>query len=475
LRNLDDIKKNGVKINLTETDLFLKKLSNEINFKISSPYPFIHGITCSLKKADRCFNFNSEPIKSIGPPIGPPARYQHKSYGFTEPFKVINNELEISIYKGVGSISMKFGKESLTYGNINRLRTKDYETDSGIHRAIIPKPKYHELPIKYLNTEGFNIGNALRVAGYFQIKVNDKNYGIFDYKINKKESLIIECYDVDSSSNFDKESNAIIYCFALISGQLFRDEITTLKFEDSTFTKITGFDFKKLEESKSGMQAIDSRLYSDFYNTKRTEGYFPVKVFQNLVNKSLNDLRLFRAVKIMSESADFPFEIRASTYSVALETIKNIIIEENEEKINPFKKKKTASDVIKNLKKIISDIPESEFNNKKVVINKLEQINQIGNKDSFLMSFKVLKIKLNDDDKRCLNMRNDFLHGRIPYDNEDEIVSFELLHVVVKLHFLVCSLILKYTGYSGYLLNNIKYISHVHFKKTINESLFRKI
>jgi len=177
----------------------------------------------------------------------------------------------------------------------------------------------------------------------------------------------------------------------------------------------------------------------------------------------------------MTESSNYPLEIKASTYSVALETIKNIIIEDNQEKINPFKSKKVASSTIKILKSEIEKIDDSEFNSKESVLNKVEQLNQVGNKDSLILSFKLLNLTLTEDDKRCINMRNDFLHGRIPYNSESGDKDNELQHIVYKLHLLVTSLIMKNAGYSGLMLNYIKLVELLYFKKKIEEPLFRRI
>lgn len=471
MNRLDKIKTEGVKINLVHTNEFLSTLYLKKELKIRSNYPTINTISCSLKKGNRCFKYSSGGIL----PEGPPVKFQHKSYGYQDPFELFNDKFSLNVYKGAGHINLKIGKDFSSTGKIWELKSNSFNNKLGVHRAIIPKPKFHKLPINYIESEGFNIGSSIRVAGYISISIKNKRFGIFDYKVNNEESLVIDCYDNIESDKFENYISAIIYCYGLVSGHLFRNEITILKYKSSSFKNITGFHFKKLENSISGIPAIDPQIYWELSKTDKNRPYLKKEVFQTLVNNSLNDLRLFRAIKIMSESSIYPIEIKASTYSVALETVKNIIIEENEEKINPFKTKKQASCSIKELKKIIDVIPESDFNNKKMVLNKLEQINQIGNKDSLLLSFKLLNLTLSEDDERCINMRNDFLHGRIPYDSENDTKAYELHHIVYKLHLLICSLIFKYSGFSGLMLNNIKLADLLHFNKKIDEPLFRRI
>lgn len=338
---LDKITTEGVKINLAQTNEFLSNLYAKKNLTIQSSYPTINTISCSLKKANRCFKYSADEILLEGPPV----KFQHKSYGYRDPFKLINNEYTLSAYSGAGLIKINIGKKLNSTGEIFELKSSSFNNSPSVHRAIIPQPEYHKLPIDYIETDGFNIGSSIRVAGYFDIQVESKKFGIFDYEVNEDKSLIIECYEKIESDVFENQVSAIIYCYGLISGYLSRDEIIILKYADSNFENVTGFHFKKLEDSVSGISALNPQLFWELSESKEDRPYLKKEVFQNLVNNSLNDLRLLRAIKIMSESAQYPIEIKASTYSVALETVKNIIIEENQEKLNPFKTKKQAREI----------------------------------------------------------------------------------------------------------------------------------
>jgi hypothetical protein len=470
MNRLEYERKNAVKINLVETNEFIADLYAKKELKIESKYPTINTINCVLVKGEKCFEYSSDAIL----PEGPPVKYQDKSYGYQEPFNLINNGFRLNAYKGASLINLEMGKGFESTGEIWELKSEFFKKES-IQRAIIPFPKFHKKYMEFIKTSAFNIGESLRFAGYFEITIQNKRFGIYDYEINDIDSIIIDCYDNIESVKFENFVTSIIYCFALISGSLIRDEIIILQFEESNFKKVIGFHYKKIENSLTGIPAINPELYKDLSESKMPSPYLTSILFENLVNQSLIDLRLFRAIKIMTESSDYPLEIKASTYSVALETIKNIIIEDNQEKINPFKAKKIASNTIKILKNEIEKIDDSEFNSKKSVLNKIEQLNQVGNKDSLILSFRLLNLSLTEDDKRCINMRNDFLHGRIPYNSESDDEDYELQHIVYKLHLLVTSLIMKNTGYIGLMLNNIKLVDLLYFKKNIREPLFRKI
>lgn len=105
----------------------------------------------------------------------------------------------------------------------------------------------------------------------------------------------------------------------------------------------------------------------------------------------------------------------------------------------------------------------------------LENLNMAGNNDSFKLAFKLVDFKLTKEDEKCISMRNRFLHGNIPFENESEQQKKrELLSIALNAHLLTCSLIFKYAGYNGVVINFLKYWDLVN--KIPNEAtLFRKI
>lgn len=473
MSRIDEIRETAIEIKLEKTDKFVSQLYSKSSYKIISNYPTINNIDCDLEKGNRCFKYTGGEIL----PLGPPVKFQHKSYGYQDPFKLENADLRLNVFKGAASITLNLGQGFTSNGELWELETDGFGSQS-LYRAILPFPSFNKKPMEFIESSPFKTGSSLRVAGYILLKIGDKQFGLFDYKINERDSLIFESYQIIKQSEFENILSAILYCFGLISGCLIRDEVLIINYADLKEENISGFHFRKIENSINGMPSIDPKLYRDIDKNKIPPKYLSSDFFSNMVSKSIGDLRLFRSIKIITESFNYPLEIKASTYSVALETLKNIIIEENEEKINPFKSKSKASKAIQKCQCVINELEDSDFNNKKAVLNKLEQLNQVGNRDSFILAFKLLKIPLNQDDENCISMRNDFLHGRIPFEDEikeKEEKDYQLQHIVYKLHLLITSLIFKYCGYSGYMLNNIKLIDLLHFNKNIKEPLFREI
>ena len=471
MSKFEDIVKDAKTVSLSNTETFLKQLFSRQSYTIKSNYPTINSFFLDLEKGDRCFTFNAGQIL----PFGPPVKYQNKGYGFEDSFELTNETNHLCVPKGVKSLQISFVGEYPIKGEIAEISSCKL-VDKSFYRAIIPISAFSKKPYEHIESKAFKSGSWIRRAGFIELSVNGYSISFLDCKVNDKESLIIECSRLIDFQFFEQIVVGVIYSFGLLSGSLIRNEILFLRYHDHTLENVIGFSFRRIENSLNGLASIDPRIFAQASGSKKIGIYYlPPLIFQTLVENCIKDPRFLRAVKMITESAPFPLEIKASTYSVALETMKNIIIEDNSLKINPFKNKRKATETIKELKKIIELIDDQEFNNKKSVLNKLEQLNQVGNKEGFLLSFKLLSIQLSADDERCLIERNNFLHGNIPFENEVPRKNFEIQHIVYKLHMLLCALILKYSGYHGFILNNIKLIDLIYFKRNINEPLLRQI
>jgi hypothetical protein len=469
MNHLEEAKRTAKKLDLRITFSFLEKLGRKRAFRIISQFPTINGIKCEIWKDTRCFKFNCDPLNSGVSPV----LYQQDNYGFQDLFNLQSNDELIEIKKGVGSISLKLANRFSSTGEFWEVES-NFKEEPTYHRAVILMDKFHKAPVEFIKSGSFETGNSLRVAGFVGLNLNGYSVGIFDYDQEKNNFLFIDCCDKIPPADFQNVIQNITYPYALISGCLVRDEIFILQSSDANFLNITGYQFSKLEDSKRGPGILDPKLMKEFYQSSTTQ-FFPIENFQKLVETSLVDPRFFRAIKIITESFGYPLEVRAASYSVALETLKNIVVENNQERINPFKSKSDARNLINTLRKEVEKASDSIFNNKEAVFSRIEQLNQVTNSDAFLLAFKIMEIELTDEDKECINMRNDFLHGRIPFENEKGFNEYELHRIVFKLHFLVNALIIKMTGFNGLILNNLKMLDVLKYKKDLNAPLFRKI
>jgi hypothetical protein len=88
------------------------------------------------------------------------------------------------------------------------------------------------------------------------------------------------------------------------------------------------------------------------------------------------------------------------------------------------------------------------------------------NKDRLVNTFALYNLTLSEDDKKAIDKRNDYLHGRHPLQRK---LQFELTQISQRLHTLIISLLLKAVGYSGHVVN-------LHMQALLNdEERFHKL
>ncbi len=468
----------ATEIHLERTFELITLIETKSNFIIKSDYPTIDGLALTLVKGERCFKLETGLIN----PVEKPVMYQDDGYGYFKPFELVNEGFRLNIPQGVSKLNMMFG-EGKSDGEITELNSGINRGRIYYGRAVIPiKQSPNKLPQKYIESGAFATGNSNRPLGLVTTKINDNKFYFFDYRFNQQYYFIVESQTPLKSDNFENQVNSILYSYALLSGFLPRNEIYLFYSETEKLNDNLIFEYRKIQGTvDSGMEVISPDDFRDIERQKgnqvsRLDSVVKSAIFSNLASLVFNDSRLLRALSIIAESNIYPLEIRAATYMVALETVKNIIIEINEDKVNPIKDKLISRKLIKEIKALIEKLNPSVFNNKGAIISRVEQINQITNTDSIYKVFELLELQLNNDDKECLAKRNDFLHGRVPFESEILFKhSKELQHITYKIHFLITSLILKYAGYSGFIKNNPKYFDVFVSKSDIKEPLFRKI
>jgi hypothetical protein len=458
-----------------ETFHFLSEIEKPKSFKVISDYPPINNIELEIERGEQCFKFKAPSINLVKNII----QYQHDDYGFNRSFTLKSEKETMRLPKGAITTKINILNELSVEGEIWVIESDFNLSVKQFHRAIIPKKtntlKDHGF---FIHSEHYSDGNSLIFNGLTEFNSCGTLFHLFKFRKDEEEFLFIDALTPLLYIEFKRVVDSITYCLGTITGHLNRNEMSVIQSESTDFKKINGFKFQRLEDSVlTNLEAISPRIFSELTRLNPDVGHISTQVFSNLVTKTATDERFLRGLKIITAANDYPLEIRASAYSVALETIKNIIIEEHQEKVNPFKEKKFARELIKELKQIVKQVEESKFNNKKAVMGRLEQLNQVTNKDSFKIAFDLCGIKLNEFDEEALLKRNDFLHGRIPFENEYGMEqNNELRFITFKLHFLVMALILKYSGFDGFLLNNVKYFSLYNQEMgEIKEPLFRKI
>ena len=295
-------------------------------------------------------------------------------------------------------------------------------------------------------------------------------------RFEKQRYLFIDCKTETDFAKFEKLVEAVIYSFGFISGSLVRDEVTILKFSDDSFDGITGFQFRRVEDTiNSSLELVNPYEHKTWANLDKRLP-FPEAVFSNLIQLCIDDQSLLRALRIITQARQLPNELQIASFYVALETIKGIVIGKNIEKTRSFKDADYANEVVAKLRQIIEELPANEFLHKGRVLGKIAQLNDIGNNEGFIAAFELVGLTLTKADKEYINKRNRFLHGRFDFENEPEDKRNQgLQKIALNVHLLTCSLLLKHVGFSGPVKNFLKYLDLVNKKNEVDEPLFRYI
>ncbi|MCF0052095.1 hypothetical protein LXM25_18655 [Dyadobacter sp. LJ53] len=470
--SIEELRDRSEGFSLEATRAYIEELKMEKAYKIVSPYPTIDGQPCRMAMNEEgLFSLLVKEMSSSAQ--NPPVNYQYDGYGFNRPFVLLGREGSFKVPLGVGSFSMTFNGSDMFNCTIVELESQLQELPH-FFRCVLPMGSA-ERHATYIESVSFNVGTTLHFGGLTKLKIRGIQINLFDCALQDgKKCWFVEAADKCNYEYFKQIVEGLIIHYGWISGNLIRDKMIILFSDDREFNHIKHHSFYRLSGSKRGLEAIRPRDMVDFVpkQDQGEERYLSTTTLTSLVELSLTNSAFYRACTILAESHEYPLEIRASTYSVVLETLKNIIIDANSEKINPVKSRADAKALIKELKAVVAAVSPSKFNNLTAVNQRIEQLNQVGNTDSFYKIFELSNLSLSPTDKECLKKRNDFLHGRIPFEDErQEYSKSELAAIVFRMHLLLCALLLKMGGFSGYLFNNLRY----RFPELKNEPIYRKL
>ena len=449
-------------------------------FKIDSSSPLIQGVSVEVVREEQGYAFKAGAMNSV-----PNAweLYHDKGYGFFDAFTLKREEAEWHLPDGV-SLVTKTLSTGVSNGMLGQVNNRFNDQTPTFHRLVVRQNLHHRTLTKHIESNRVQVGSTMRGGGLVNISIGEAKYVFYDFPVKQLEEAQDQTYYfIDSSSpvlcvDFEKAVGAIIHASAFITGELPRDEMYIVQAKDSVFHDITGAQYRRLEKSiDTGMDVVAPLTMRSLKIGEMGTGYVSEAVLSALASHAYHDARILRALKIVVESGLYPLEIRGATYSVALETIKEVILEVYQDTVKPFRDKTHARSVIKRLREIIEGEEEERYNDKRTLLSKLDNLNAPANAAGFAACFEKLGIELNQRDLRVLNNRNDFLHGRIPFEDEFKgKENHELKHIVYRYHFLLSALVLKFCGYSGYIKNNATFFNAIaRPSEKADESLFRMI
>ena len=338
-------------------------------------------------------------------------------------------------------------------------------------------------PQNILETTGYNvydndsfninqslIGLSFKTGGpYTTLNIAKSSYNFYnvtDVK-SKRTLLVIESQNKEDLDVFRQKAEVIRIAFAILSGRFYGDTCCYVSSNDSSFKEINGAWLEIEKES-----VISARQIINFESCKYVKKELPAnrvssEQFSQLCEKLYNDKELFRVSEIVISAIGNKDPIQqGALYAVALETLTTNLGDKESKK--PIEDRKVASEVVKELKSTLerykNKISEESFN---ILDKKINSINSPTNKDKLIKTFANYGIELSNEDEQIIGKRNLYLHGSKPLKTSD---IFELTQISLRLHTLIVSLLLKYAGYSGHVVN-LDFYAHLLDEKRRNNFL----
>jgi len=358
--------------------------------------------------------------------------------------------------------------------------------DNKFHRLIIPIK--NELQFGNFESHSLKIGTTTMACGLVQIKIDEKEFHLFKYKNSDtgKKYLFIDCINKSDFTEFKTNSNAIINAFSYMSGNLYLDEyyyVTFVELKDSEYNQVESISYEKKGKSiLSNKPLLDRFEFIQYINHIDRKDIFNIITphmtttdFSNLCRVVKTNETYLRCCRLIIEGNECKQRLlKAGIFSIALETITNLIYEENISKIDSITDKDIARE-IKNKFSIIIDEYNSNISKYglQILKSKINDIDKPTNSKKLSKPFEIYGIELTKEDIEILSHRNKFLHGTSPYNDEElKEKEYDLIYIITRLELMINSLMLKYIGYKGHIINNPALLQ-INSKKEVTEPPFK--
>lgn len=385
----------------------------------------------------------------------------------------------------------KFSNQSLE-GSINQLQSEGFsKSKKQYFKFVIPNSKSLDIHFQ-IDHIVFENDFGIRSSVATQIKLLDEEIFILEEKDeNKNKYIIIESRKKQTYEEFSNKTFAIRIALGYVSGYFAGNKGYFFSYSNAKMENYNDFYFTSLrDEIKTLMNPINTNPFSWLNDYKKVaEKYYKMKIFRPLTisefsflcNKLINNDDFTATILLIIESTKASLIFRPSGYSIALETLSDIIIGAEKEKIAPINSKQDYKEFKNDLIEVLNKHSTKEsFTDINTLQVRIENINQITNLESLKKPFSILGITLLDEDLKVIKSRNDFLHGRVPdfkkqgANRSIELKDYDLYYASVRLYTLLNVLIFKMIGFDNYVLNFPKiYEKNTKFK--VKENYYRKV
>lgn len=449
---------------------FISSFHNHNDLSIESNITCLNGQKAKLnfKKGKLNLTFYSRDILS--------QVERTKMFYSKETFKVHNKKINMIFdFQSFSKIQNPIKDPKKFDCVVRKYYNEEINSNHSFYRLMIPTSKEIN-PASFFESESLELDRNRYLVGIMQFNYLRKEFNIFHGGLrNKKKSfLIIDCLEKTNFTTFQKATENILLSFAFITSQYPKDEYYFLSSIEREFSNLTGIHYETQLRSLYSRFSIfpENRMLIHFGLHQKIK--FPIHSFERLCEKLNSESILSRLTKLIIEGNTLSVELKAVIYSVALESITNLLSDKYHKKINPIKSKKLAEQIQNELIKVINSYKSQLDDGLETLQKKVAAINFPTNKQKLLRPFEILKIELTDYEKEIINKRNDFLHGRLPVNLDEIDGKYNLENITYTLYYLVAILVLRMIGYSGIVLYHPALNTYLQ-KKIVSPEILKNI
>ena len=429
-----------------------KSVAKTVHRKEGFYFEFAKMILTSQKDAEKLFNMDDEVIQFVD----------------------FHDKLSFKINQCT-SFKFSVGMSGYTHvsGYIKDFTTNHLESfqKSNYRAVIITKEKFN-VAQHFVDAKRLAVDQIVYGSGIIDLSINGIDLEFFGYsdKVTKRNYFIIETKGKSEYSKFRNLIDDIILGLTYWTGEFLGNNVLILGSATESFDHPELLSLKSFfDDLKDGYAAVPTIHFqreigftSDFANTL---------YLSSLIEKISEDLSYKRTILLICQAHSEPHYVKASLYSVALETITNLIYENIEATNKPIQDKALWKSLRNDLKNTLSTFKEkisqqaySKFS------NDLDRINSLTNKQKLLLPFEYYEFILPAKDIEAIEKRNDFLHGRIPESAD----KHNLAVTVARLLFCINFLVLKYISFKGCIFYHPVMYQHNN-RLAVDEYPLRKI
>lgn len=315
------------------------------------------------------------------------------------------------------------------------------------------------------------------MLGLIELKDSDTMLHVYPCRDADKKYMVVESLTVTTSQEIAEYVYSVALTLGFITGTIHLGKCYEFSSSEPEFNVNVAMSYHTMRPSSdTGMRIFTTNMYyireklksakvqlqdnTPLYNSEgkfqeHLQDWLQPDQIQHLFALIHGDAKVARAVVTIIESANFPLEYQAGVRAIVLETLARSVsgpkpIPDDE----LWNRMKEDFDAV--LTKYVNNAqgePQISSDSHTILSKKIETMNNPTNADSLAQPLKDAGYTLQPNDTAALKMRNTFLHGGLVKGSLEKQTN-DIFYLSLMLHKLSCIIILKWAGFSGYILNN---------------------